>query len=329
MQQSIPNNAAQIAEAPERVDFEQRIQLLFQQAKLLQPDLEKKDSSQIERGDVDLLTDRAGITNTLNLRRQTDKTFADRIKQFNGAGYGTGVFKQHLKDIKPLCANAGWKTETADGDAKSSWAHLSSIAPKDEHEETLQSPEGTSIQVEYKTYFSLDQSGREAANFVKRFVDAVPQIAQAIEQISTAHGNSKITFKFPGDLELMLLHKDSLVIHTNKRELLPVIHERIAQILTAAGVGLERDIRGNNGYDFKCKDPKYSGSYSQLLTAVLGGRMIAMMKKNPSLIEAQDLTNAKRYFNNALETYSKWTPERMIKRLGNLAATDEEIAAES
>ena len=241
------NPLDKIATADDRADIKDRVLRLFGSAKTLIQT--RREKTQVTSKDLDQVSNDARLGDTINLRGASDQEYlGKKLKLFAiQGGLESKDYRPSIGKVYPEIQQAGFavaKGEYADG-----WTHFH---PTEKHPSTrdkIQAKDGSEIEVTYKTYLSLDVESRMAVKNIDRFLRHLPRIASTISALAKKH-DADISFKIPANLEEMLLLRDTLVIHTNRRDILPEIHSEDAKALsvdTDKTVELERDARGQFG----------------------------------------------------------------------------------
>lgn len=261
--------------------------------------------------------DSSKLDTVINLRGSSSGGYLrSKLDTFANAGLDRTSYLQQLNASYPGIVAAGFFHRT--GEYADGWAHFHTGA-QNPGGETLKAPDGSEVVVTHKTYFSLRTEGNMGVKNIDRFIRHLPQVARQIADVAKKHG-ATIAFKIPSKLEEMLLIRDTLVIHSDTPACLPELHSAITKLLTESDkpVELERDERGHYGFDFRCSNPAYDGSYSQLLTRALFGRLAAAAAKRPDLLDPNRTGDFKDSFlKPCLRLTADWAPERMIAQLAS------------
>ena len=300
--------------AADRPDAKERILKLFETVRENLKD--KKSVADVSSDELERLADRSGIADIFNMRMTSSGGLGNMLDRFKVAGLDRDGYHSQLQNSLPGVKAAGY--ERVQGEYADGWMHFHPIGKTAESRERISSPRGVPVDVTYKTYVSLKQDGSMAVKNVDRFLRHLPRVAEVLRDVG-ARAGVDVSFKIPAHLEEMLMLRDTLVIHTSKKEILPELHDAVSKVLainTDKPIELERDARGHFGFDFKSTDKMLDGSYSQLLARAMTGRVVAATFQNPHLLDVAQWSDFnEKFLKPALNDMQAWEPQRMLVQL--------------
>jgi len=127
--------------------------------------------------------------------------------------------------------------------------------------------------IAYKRYYTIEipkGSSETALKYIKKFYSSLPELHEKLNKLAKDN-DSLINFKVPLEIQTLLTHIDSLIIHFSKKHLDNTIHKTVINHLEKHKiVHKKRFHRTEKGFDLIGNSLKNDRSHSMLIADVLG-----------------------------------------------------------